>query len=154
MMRKLLIIGLLVLAAVLVVSCAPKDNSAVPTEDELFKSGAIAGQAIAVGCSVTNVVSCNLTNTGVRVNLSAGAGRTITYTNRCGAAPDVNAVAFSCLTPQRFQRCITRCVAGERCQRGQCVLVSCGNRQVNAGETCSTCPVDVVCCWYDVYVWI
>ncbi len=157
MMKKYWFIGLLVLAVVLVVSCAPKeaspetasDTAAEETpEEELLgeeETGALAGQAINRGCRTRKVDSCTSKDDGsIVVELK---GKTKLYKANCrGSRNARNAYTYRCREGGKpgYEYCRTQCEAGEACQQGNCVVL-CGNGAVDAGETCSSCAQDVVC---------
>ncbi len=131
MMKKYRLIGLLVLAVVLVVSCAPKEGStetALDTaaeetpEEELLgeeETDALAGQAINRGCRTRKVDSCTSKDDGsIVVELK---GKTKLYKANCRGSR--NAYTYRCREGGKpaYEYCRTQCEAGERCSEGQCV---------------------------------
>ena len=126
-MRKLLLFGLLVLAVVLVTSCAPlpeNEGSSVITDPDQIESntGALAGQAINAGCRSSNVVSCVSEANDISGTIKKSNGQVVNFrfTNGCRANDQV--VTYKCTKPTQYQYCTTPCQAGQQCERGQCVV--------------------------------
>ncbi|MEK6900910.1 MAG: hypothetical protein AABX37_01060, partial [Nanoarchaeota archaeon] len=139
----------------LLVGCGKTEEAATPEaqleadEAEVFEEegGALAGQAVNVGCSrPQKVKSCTEIPNGIRVkkDVKTRNGITIEKTynlrNTCGSI----AKKYSCPSSIQSKFCRQRCEAGESCSNGECRSL-CGNGAVDAGETCSSCIADAPC---------
>jgi len=121
----LLLIGLLGL--LFIVSCAP--SGLKPEEREFFgDESAMAGQAVALGCTNVPVTSCTTDALGsvTAARIGRTGLRTASFPDRCDRS---TAFDYSCIsTPtakdpnaKSLRLCRNRCVSGEECQAGQCV---------------------------------
>lgn len=155
-MKKTLLLGLFLLGLIFIVSCVPT-KQAPDSEEEAFlndmsEGGAIAGQVVEVGCQTRRVISCDEEADGsVSVKYEvrsrgATSTRTRLLRGRCitrpGAAVEL-ALQVDCISRNQMHYCRYRCEDTEDCVNAQCVS-RCGNGRVDSGETCSTCPVDVL----------
>ena len=133
---QVLLLGLLGLAVLFIVSCAPAGEGG---------EQAIAGEAISLSCTDRTVTSCTESSGGSSITVRSGTStRTSTLTDDCSGTIARDYSCVSGVSGPRQRLCRTQCESTENCVGGRCVLI-CGNGIVNRGETCATCPTDVPC---------
>ncbi len=114
MMKKVLLIGLLLIIA-LVASCELKDDNA-EFEKEATAGQTLAGQAIRPTC--TSLVGKSCQDTKGVVTFQNKLGKKLLLSDSC---KNNEATDYSCISGTTTRSCITKCSSNEQCKNNVCV---------------------------------